>query len=1041
MAQFFIGNVKGKPFTYDDFTPEQLEQLKGGDGKSAYEVAQDNGFIGSPEEWLASLKGEKGDKGDPGSGGGESGLFSMYVDEEGNLYSRCTTEEGLSFDYNEETGELYYLATDDTPIFIGNVKGKDGDDYILTEDDLAEIVERVMNEISSSTTYSLMAIDNNAGTQDLYITNDITGENVLSIKATRDDENNLTVLEVSNTTDTLNIVVKDGANGKDGEQGEVGPKGEDGKDGEQGPQGDPGPKGDDGVGIFSIEQTITSSESEGSNEITITKTDGTSSKFIVKNGKQGERGPQGDKGDQGLKGDKGEDGATGPQGPQGIQGPQGETGPKGDKGDQGEAGKNYTLTDDDKNTIADLTKDKIPLTDYIKTVNGVAPNENGNVTISATVEPPKVVDSVDEMTDTGRQYVLSSTGTIWAYKQVSTTTEVTEAITTDFRTPYRINSSGDIVGAAATCYVTPIIDISLYSLPLDITLSGIAWTSEINENNRNLLLRDADGVALYRTNPAQAAADKLITIIRDPSTGSYTVTLTEQNTVINGKQAKYFLACGSKIDSSATIELGDPKVVLKYNKTETDGAWTDTGVPFSGKDYSEEIAALQADVEALKSSSGNDEEIIPDYVIKEAEEVANKILSVKNENSLVLLMASDLHITMNDPSARISIKHMGQGMKEICKYTTPDATVLLGDYVSNSSRWVAEAKAEIKYANKSVNDIMNSVPTIWLNGNHDCSNQSIDKDAAGDYINRLKNNEMYDLIGSNNFYVPEVYVNENEVSKNYGYIDFENQKIRLIYLNTSDMSDTINHSTSCFRKTQGAWLVSKALDLSSKKTDESNWGVIVCSHHPFTSREDIKTILFGFVDKISGSTSINNTSDTVSFDFTSVKAKFISHFHGHIHNFRTDTYTSSGGNSVVSITIPNAGMGSSNYYDDRPKITVTQIDSTTNTIYYKENNVEVSFSGTLYNLAGEPVDFSKVKVGSSYYKEPFAQDENGKYYDKYNLAEINPDTGIRVYYNKTAGTANDTSFCAITIDRKNKKIYAHNYGAGPADRILDYEEV
>ena len=152
MAQFFIGNVKGKPFTYDDFTPEQLEQLKGGDGKSAYEVAQDNGFTGSPEEWLASLKGEKGDKGDPGSGGGESGLFSMYVDEEGNLYSRCTTEEGLSFDYNEETGELYYLATDDTPIFIGNVKGKDGDKYILTEDDLAEIVERVMNESSSSTT-------------------------------------------------------------------------------------------------------------------------------------------------------------------------------------------------------------------------------------------------------------------------------------------------------------------------------------------------------------------------------------------------------------------------------------------------------------------------------------------------------------------------------------------------------------------------------------------------------------------------------------------------------------------------------------------------------------------------------------------------------------------------------------------------------------------------------------------------------------------------------------------------------------------------
>ncbi|WP_259424153.1 hypothetical protein [Bacillus velezensis] len=30
-------------------------------GKSAYDIAVDNGFSGTVEEWLASLKGEKGD--------------------------------------------------------------------------------------------------------------------------------------------------------------------------------------------------------------------------------------------------------------------------------------------------------------------------------------------------------------------------------------------------------------------------------------------------------------------------------------------------------------------------------------------------------------------------------------------------------------------------------------------------------------------------------------------------------------------------------------------------------------------------------------------------------------------------------------------------------------------------------------------------------------------------------------------------------------------------------------------------------------------
>ena len=49
-----------------NYTEESLQgagALKGEKGKSAYEVAVDNGFDGTEEEWLASLKGEKGDSG------------------------------------------------------------------------------------------------------------------------------------------------------------------------------------------------------------------------------------------------------------------------------------------------------------------------------------------------------------------------------------------------------------------------------------------------------------------------------------------------------------------------------------------------------------------------------------------------------------------------------------------------------------------------------------------------------------------------------------------------------------------------------------------------------------------------------------------------------------------------------------------------------------------------------------------------------------------------------------------------------------------
>lgn len=47
----------------------------GSSGKSAYEIAVDNGFEGTEEEWLESLKGEQGEQGPPGVDGkdGEDG--------------------------------------------------------------------------------------------------------------------------------------------------------------------------------------------------------------------------------------------------------------------------------------------------------------------------------------------------------------------------------------------------------------------------------------------------------------------------------------------------------------------------------------------------------------------------------------------------------------------------------------------------------------------------------------------------------------------------------------------------------------------------------------------------------------------------------------------------------------------------------------------------------------------------------------------------------------------------------------------------------
>lgn len=62
-GNWFIDGVDtGKPSRGE--AGENGVGTKGGDGKSAYQIAVDNGFVGTEAQWLASLKGDKGDKGD-----------------------------------------------------------------------------------------------------------------------------------------------------------------------------------------------------------------------------------------------------------------------------------------------------------------------------------------------------------------------------------------------------------------------------------------------------------------------------------------------------------------------------------------------------------------------------------------------------------------------------------------------------------------------------------------------------------------------------------------------------------------------------------------------------------------------------------------------------------------------------------------------------------------------------------------------------------------------------------------------------------------
>ena len=94
-------------------------------GYSAYEIAVQNGYVGTEEEWVASLKGPKGDKGDPFT-------YSDFTPEQLAALKGPKGDKGIRGEVGPK-GE----KGDKGP------KGAKGDSYTITDSDYQAIAEKV----------------------------------------------------------------------------------------------------------------------------------------------------------------------------------------------------------------------------------------------------------------------------------------------------------------------------------------------------------------------------------------------------------------------------------------------------------------------------------------------------------------------------------------------------------------------------------------------------------------------------------------------------------------------------------------------------------------------------------------------------------------------------------------------------------------------------------------------------------------------------------------------------------------------------------
>ena len=113
------------------------------DAKSAYVIALEHGFIGSEEEWLASLKGAKGEQGEQGIPGvqGEKGQNGKDGTNGTNGIDGVDGKDGIGITNAEinVSGELILTYSDGTSANLGKVVGADGKDGVDLSNEVADI--------------------------------------------------------------------------------------------------------------------------------------------------------------------------------------------------------------------------------------------------------------------------------------------------------------------------------------------------------------------------------------------------------------------------------------------------------------------------------------------------------------------------------------------------------------------------------------------------------------------------------------------------------------------------------------------------------------------------------------------------------------------------------------------------------------------------------------------------------------------------------------------------------------------------------------
>ena len=579
----------------------------------------------------------------------------------------------------------------------------------------------------------------------------------------------------------------------------------------------------------------------------------------------------------------------------------------------GKDGKDYVLSAADKQeiknaVISSIVTQEAGQSDRLvmsqKTVTNLVEDALG----SGGSTQYETVDSVDKMTDTSKQYVLSTTGTIWEHGETTVVVEPPNKFVPSTATlNQRLSGSSGSVSSNSTSVGSFVTDY--------IAVSGMESTPTYYARlNWEMASSDDNKVIYYNASKTRLSSNEFAT-----SANNYVVsnghTVLDLKSMYNGKTAPtwadvayvrfqlFVKPIGTSITSTDIANLA-----ITFDAdggTKTESAWYDTGLQPSAsggggnyvallkkvnenasdiKEISERVTAIEKDTETLT---------IPSYWEDAVDACIAKIKALQvGRNCITFPFFSDNH--QRNGYAGMLIAHI---MKE-CHI--PYA-FYGGDSISSG---YIESEAVMIEQDKAFDTAMSYIPNgrfCRAVGNHD-----------GYWA--VSADEKHNYTDAQNY---ELFLREESVAQNkhfggdgtYYYVDDIASKVRWIVLDTND---------STVESEQITWLQNTALSFT-----ESGWAVVFISHQPISNH---------YHANISNAEAVRTVVKNYINGSATNKAAVVGWYSGHIHrdriytgvatNTEDDSQGSAMGFTQVTITSDHTGIA----YDDATKHTVANDD-------------------------------------------------------------------------------------------------------------------